>query len=81
MVARFRWTLVTAGACSEGWVVLFSWSNSGGATSWNSLGGRCGLECQRVAAHHVVAVAWVSVLADENWSNPAPIYRGSCTML
>jgi hypothetical protein len=59
---------VTAGACSEGWVVLFSGSNSGSATSWSSLGGCHGLESQRVAARHAVVVARVLVLAVENWS-------------
>jgi hypothetical protein len=58
---------VAVGACSKGWVVLFSWSNSGGVTSWNSLGGHRGLESQWVAARHAVAVGRVSVLAVENW--------------
>jgi hypothetical protein len=68
MVARLGWTLVIVGACSEGWVALFSWSNSGGAMSWNSLGGRRGLKSQRAVARHAVAVARVSVLAVGNWS-------------
>jgi hypothetical protein len=59
---------VTVGACSEGWVVLFSWSNCGGAMSRNSLGGRQGLEFQRVAMRHAVVVARVLVLVVENWS-------------
>jgi hypothetical protein len=47
------------GACSEGRFDLLPWSKSGGATSWNSLRGRRGLEPQWAVARPAVAVARV----------------------
>jgi hypothetical protein len=72
-VAQFGCTLVTAGACSEGRFVLLSWSNSGCATSWNSLGGHRGLESQQVVARHAVVVARIACFdLMKNWSGTTP---------
>jgi hypothetical protein len=59
---------VIAGACSDGWLSCFLGPIAAVRHLGTRWGGRRGLESQRVAARHAVAVARVLVLAVENWS-------------
>jgi hypothetical protein len=64
---------VTVGACSDGQLIPLPWSTSGGATSWNSLGGHRGLEPRWVAAQHAVVVARVACFSlMKKWSGTTP---------